>query len=102
VKLRWTIRARDDLRQVRRYIARDRREAADRWVRRLRKRAQGAARAPRSGRIVPELHRDDVREVFVGSYRVVYRIERDAVVILTVFEGHRLLPGRPGPARPAE
>jgi len=53
---------------------------------------------PRSGRVVPELARDDVREVIVGNYRIVYRIEAEAIVILTVFEGHKLLKpsGQPG------
>jgi toxin ParE1/3/4 len=52
VKLRWTLHARDDLKRIRRYIARDKREAAKQWVQRLRKRAQDAARVPDSGRVV--------------------------------------------------
>ncbi len=42
--------------------------------------------------MVPELGRDDVREVFLRSYRIVYRVGEDTVDVLTVFEGHRLLP----------
>ena len=35
---------------------------------------------------------DDLREVFVRTYRIVYRIRADEVQVITVFEGHRLFP----------
>jgi toxin ParE1/3/4 len=38
------------------------------------------------------LDREDVREVFLGSYRIVYRIYPDFIDVITVFEGHRLFP----------
>ncbi len=39
---------------------------------------------------MPELGRDDVRETFLRSYRIVYRVVPEGIVVLTVFEGHRL------------
>ena len=92
MKLRWTRRARQDLVEIGRYIARDKPEAARRWVERLRQRAQAAAEMPRSGRAVPEVDREDVREVLVRRYRIVYQIHASEIRVLTVFEGHRLLP----------
>jgi len=47
---------------------------------------------PLSGRVVPEFNSDDMREIIVGHYRIVYRIEHTEMVVLTVFEGHKLLP----------
>jgi plasmid stabilization system protein ParE len=47
---------------------------------------------PESGRVVPELNRPTVRELIRGSYRIVYRLEPDAVRILTVVHASRLLP----------
>jgi len=47
---------------------------------------------PNSGRKVSELDTDDVREVFLGNYRLVYRIEQRSVYVLAVFEGHKTLP----------
>lgn len=32
-----------------------------------------------------------MREVFVRTYRIVYQIKDDAIFVLTVFEGSRLL-----------
>jgi toxin ParE1/3/4 len=92
MKLRWTRGARGDLVDIGRYIARDDPRAAKRWVARLRDRARLAAETPLAGRVVPELDRDDVREVRVGNYRIVYRVKTDEVRVLAVFEGHRSFP----------
>ena len=91
MKLQWTDRARRDLLQIGQYIARDNPAAARRWIERLRDKARGASRAPLAGRVVPELGRDSVREIFLGNYRLIYILRKDVVTVLTVFEGHRLL-----------
>lgn len=59
---------------------------------RLRARARLAAAHPFAGRVVPELAREDVREIVEGNYRIVYRLHTDAVEVLLVFESHRLFP----------
>jgi plasmid stabilization system protein ParE len=89
--LRWTDQARRDLLATGSYIARDDPVAARRWVDRLRARARAATRHPLAGRVVPEFDRQDIREVLLGSYRLVYRLRPRAIHVLTVFEGHRLL-----------
>lgn len=91
-RVRWTQRAASDLVAIGEYIASDNLGAARRHVERLRRRARDAARAPLAGRRVPEFQRDDVRELLLGSYRIVYRVAKGGVEVLTVFEGHRLLP----------
>ena len=87
--LRWTDRARRDLLAIGRYIARDNPAAARQWIERLRERAQQAATTPHAGRMVPELQREDIREVFLRTYRIVYRVREQTIDVLTVFEGHR-------------
>ncbi|MCC6807414.1 MAG: type II toxin-antitoxin system RelE/ParE family toxin [Deltaproteobacteria bacterium] len=77
------------------YIARDNPSAALRWVNRLITRAEKAAKQPLAGRIVPELADQAIREVFVRHYRIVYRVERGRLLVLTVIEGHRRLPHGP-------
>jgi plasmid stabilization system protein ParE len=89
--LRWTERAATDLIAIGDYIAADNPAAARSWVEKLRQRAVKASKVPGSGRVVPEIGRDDVREVFQRTYRIVYRVVDDGIVVLTVFEGHRLL-----------
>ena len=92
MKLLWTDRARRDLLDIGRYIARDNPRAARAWVERLRQRARKAAETPWAGRVVPERAEKEVREVIVRNYRIVYRVFQDAIHVLTVFEGHRLFP----------
>lgn len=89
----WTERAREDLRAIGDYIARDDPMAAARWVETLTTAVERAARAPLAGRRVPEKGRNDVREVLQRTYRIVYRVRDGQIDVLTIFEGHRLLPG---------
>lgn len=49
------------------------------------------AQFSRVGRVVPEVGRDDIREVIVQSYRVIYRLLPDEVEILTIHHGARPL-----------
>jgi|CXWL01.1.fsa_nt_gi plasmid stabilization system protein ParE len=87
----WSDRARNDLREIARYISRSNPGNARAFVMRLQTRARLAAKTPRAGRRVPEFDADDLREVIEGSYRIVYRHARRRVEVVTVIEGHRLL-----------
>lgn len=101
MKLRCTRRAEQQLVEIGRFIARDKPGAARRWVERLRRRAAGAGERPLAGRVVPGPDREDIREVIVRSYRIVYRVGKGVVEVLAAFESHRLLPsalGHPGVA----
>jgi len=90
MRLFWTETAKQDLQAIRRYIAADNPTAADRWVDRLRSQARNALRAPHAGRKVPELLREDIRELIEGNYRIVYQVFENRLVVLTVIEGHHL------------
>lgn len=91
-KLVWTARALRDLRDIDAYIAADDPAAAARWVERLLAAAERAARFPHSGHVVREKGREDLRQILVRSYRIVYLVREKQVDVLTVFEGHHLLP----------
>ena len=92
MKVRWTEQAVADLQAIRQFIERD----SPRYGRLVAERLFDATTRleafPRSGRVVPELGRHDLRELLVGDYRIVYRLESEAAVLLTVFRGSRLLP----------
>ena len=89
----WTSRAEADLEEIGDYIAADDPVAAERWVGKLMEQAASAANAPFGGRMVPEIRMESVRETFLRTYRIVYRVVGATVVVLTVFEGHRRFPG---------
>jgi plasmid stabilization system protein ParE len=80
----WAPRAILRVTEIAEYIAQDRPAAARRWVRDLFAKAAGLRRHARLGPKVPELDRNDVRQLRHGAYRVVYRIDPRRVVILTV------------------
>ena len=46
---------------------------------------------PESGRKVPEDKSGGYRELLVGNYRVVYRVDENTVTIVTLIHGARLL-----------
>lgn len=91
MKLFWADIAKRDLVSIFTYIAADNPPAAKRLVNRIRERARNAILSPLAGRKVPELLCDDIRELIEGNYRIVYQVFPERLVILTVFEGHRLL-----------
>ena len=73
------------------FIARDAPRYANLFADRVFRATDRLAQFPKSGRVVPEIGRDDVREVIVQSYRVIYRLLPEEVEILTVHHGARLL-----------
>ncbi len=89
--IRWSTRAMRDLEQIAAYIARDNPKAAREWIAKLRKTAENAGRVPLAARVVPEVQRDDVREVFLRSYRIVYGVRDDHIFVFTVFGGGKQL-----------
>ena len=94
MKARWTGLALRRLRQLHDHIALDQPLNAQRFVDRLTRHASEAAHRPEIGRVVPEFQRDDVREVFEGAYRLIYRVTDDGIDVLTVRHGARLMPAR--------
>jgi len=91
VGLRWTTQAADDLEAITNFIAEDSPHYASLFAIDVLASVERIQVFPRSGRIVPELHTADIREIMFGNYRIVYRIEEDVVEILTVWHGARLL-----------
>ncbi|MBI2340645.1 MAG: type II toxin-antitoxin system RelE/ParE family toxin [Deltaproteobacteria bacterium] len=85
----WSEKAASDLRQIKNFISYDKPQAARSLIEKIKSRAERLTRFPQSGRIVPELSRNEIREIVVGNYRVIYKLSGRRVLILTVFEAHR-------------
>jgi plasmid stabilization system protein ParE len=80
----WSRQADADLTAIHDYIAHDSAYYARITVDRIITATDRLPKWPRSGRIVPEVDNEDLRELLVGSYRVVYRLHPDAIGIVTV------------------
>lgn len=73
-KLIWSPSARDDLRDLVRFIAFDNPERAASFAFDLIRRVERIEQFPEMGRIVPERKNPLLRELIIRPYRVVYRL----------------------------
>lgn len=83
-KVNWSVEATDDLDRIAEYIKRDSEVYAKSVVRRILESTHNLQQFPRMGRIVPELSDENMRELLVISYRVIYRIEDNEVTIAAI------------------
>ncbi len=81
----WTFQAILDILARRRDIAPDSPQYAASATAQLVAAVDRLADFPLSGAVVPELRDETIREVFLGTYRVVYRVTSRDLQILTVF-----------------
>ena len=88
-QVRWSLTAGNDLQDIENFIARDSVLHAIAFVDRVVESAETLLKNPRIGRVVPEFNREDLREVIFRSYRVVYLLQDDKIVILRVVHGSR-------------
>jgi toxin ParE1/3/4 len=89
-KVVWAPQAIDDVEAIRAHVARDSTHYADLVVERIVAAVSRLEHHPRSGRVVPEVGDQNLREIIHGNYRIVYRLAPAAVEIATVFHGARL------------
>ena len=93
-EVKWTPQAADDLEAICLFIARDAPQVAAAFAFRVLRATDQLAQFVRLGRVVPEWGIENIREIIVGSYRVIYRIRDEDAQILTVHHGARLLDAR--------
>lgn len=79
MKVTWSPLADEQVDEAVAYIAQDHPLAALEWLERVLDQVRSLSTFPGSGRMVPELQRDDIREIIVSPYRVMYR-RSDALV----------------------
>lgn len=87
----WTALAKADLKEIREFISRDSPLYARRTLERIRAAVASCRQFPEAAAIVPEFEDLSVREVFVGSYRVVFRLTSKKITVLTVIHAARRL-----------
>lgn len=92
MKIIWSPLAINRTTEIAEYIAQDSPSAATKWVAALFDKAQLLKTSPKSGRVVPEIHQEDIRELIYGNYRIIYRTEKNKISILTIRHGKQILP----------
>ena len=87
----WSPEAVADVEAIASYITRDSAAYARAVVEKILETAHQVREFPFLGRMVPELAQETIRERFVYSYRLIYRIRNDTITIAAVIHGRRLL-----------
>ncbi|MBW4555744.1 MAG: type II toxin-antitoxin system RelE/ParE family toxin [Trichormus sp. ATA11-4-KO1] len=87
----WSTKALEDVEAIATYISRDSAAYAATVVQKILDVTQNLNEFPFSGRLVPEFGKDNIREKFAYSYRIIYRIQGDTVTIAAVIHGNRLV-----------
>jgi toxin ParE1/3/4 len=90
-RVSWSPTALDDVDAIAEYINRDSPAYTRAVVNKLLDTARNLKTFPNAGRIVPELGAEAIRERFVYSYRLIYRVQDHEVLIVAVVHGRRLL-----------
>jgi len=85
----WTFQAVQDVQAIRAYIGRDSPRYAALVAEQIVEAVGRLENFPSSGRVVPELQDETLREVILGNFRIVYRVTGEEVQVLTVFHAAR-------------
>lgn len=92
MKIIWSPLAIDRATEIAEYISLDNPTAAQNWIDTIFKKVKTLETSSQIGRIVPEVERKEIRELIYGNYRIIYRIEKTNISILTIRHGKQILP----------
>ena len=96
VEIRWTTQSLEDVENIAEFIAKDSERYAKIQVQRIFDSVVILKTQPILGRKVPEINDQEIREIILGNYRIVYRIvSLSQIDILTVHHSSRDLGNNP-------
>ena len=90
-EVRWTLQAAVDIESICDFIAKDSPHYARLFAVKVFEAIEHLIKFLQSGRVVPEINNTAVRELILGSYRIVYRYKKDLVELLTIHHSSRPL-----------
>ncbi len=87
--VKWSVPAKNDLKQIHDYIAKDSKYYAQNVVQEIVAKTETLTDYPEIGRVVPEISDQNIRELIVYSYRLIYEISKNEIEILAIIHGRR-------------
>ena len=87
MKIIWTEPAVDDIENIKLYISKDSEQYAIAFIERIIESIEKLGKHPKMGRVVPEENDESLREIIIGNFRIMYQIDKDAVLIMTIIHG---------------
>lgn len=85
----WSLPAGNDLRSIHDHIALDSKFYAKKVIDELIELSEGSAHLSERGRVVPEFSDENVRELFIYSYRLIYELRGQDISILADIHSKR-------------
>lgn len=87
----WSLQARDDLREIVTFITADNPIVAEEFGFRLMSKVDVLANFPLIGRVVPEESDENIREIVLRPYRIIYQVipAQQVVAIARIWHGAR-------------
>jgi toxin ParE1/3/4 len=76
MKIIWSPLAIKKVTEIAKYIVQDNPTAAKKWVETIFLKVEQLQSSPASGRIVPEMKRNEIRELIFGNYRLIHRTDK--------------------------
>ena len=90
-KLEWSEEALEDIESIATYIEKDSPTYAKSVVSKFFEKAEILQEFSELGRKVPEFNDSSIREIFVYSYRLIYKLNKEKILIVAIVHGKRLL-----------
>ena len=91
MKIIWSPLTIDRAAEIAEYISLDNPTAANKWIEKIFEKVKVQSTTPEVGRKVPEINRKEIRELIFGNYRIIYRLEKSIISILTICHGKQIL-----------
>ena len=84
MKVVWSFIAAGNLIERNRYIAKESPEAARVVIKDIHEAGNRIKDFPEKGRVVQEIRKNNIKEIFCRGYRIIYKIRTKRITILTV------------------
>ena len=88
----WSELAVERLNDIIDFISEDNLDNALSWSQSIFENVDKLLKFPEMGRNLPELNNEKYRELILGNYRVIYKIEAEFITILTIRNFKQILP----------
>ena len=85
----WTEPAKADLHHIYNFIAEDSKQYARNVAKKLVEKTEALDQIPNIGKVVPEIKDENVRELHLYSYRIIYEIKEQNIEVLAVIHKRR-------------
>ena len=89
--LEWSEEALEDIESIATYIEKDSPTYAKSVVSKFFEKAEILQEFSELGRKVPEFNDTRIREIFVYSYRLIYKLSKEKILLIAIIHGKRLL-----------